>query len=142
MDAGCALCDELKRKDSVAFETENAFVLVNLRPLKLGHIMILPKRHVEVFDGLTPSEAHEMFSLIERCTRALGKEYKVYPFVCINPPHRRSELHVHIHLVPSSNGVREFLSRLENVPMNEEAPKHIRLEMKDRISRLLSSQKP
>lgn len=134
---GCALCNALREKVNVVSEGRLVFSMINLRPLKGGHVMVLPKRHVEEYSELTREEAKEMFEHIEKIAEAIKKEYGYYPFIAINPAHRRSERHVHIHLIPSARGAREFFALAENLPMNEEAPPEIRIEMRERIANRL-----
>ncbi|GEM_PF-776491 len=135
--AECNLCKELATGTHVIIETRYVFSLVNLRPLKEGHIMVLPKRHVESFDALTKEEAKEIFEVIEEHSEILKHEFGHYPFITINPHHMRSERHIHIHMVPSFNGTRELFAIAEGAPLNEEAPKEVRVRIKERIVKAL-----
>ncbi len=126
----CPLCEELKLKRRVITENKTAFVLVNLKLVKEGHVMILPKRHVERYDELTPEEAKDIADLIERVSDAIYKEYGHYPLIAINPVHRRTQPHIHIHLVPTDKGAREFFALVEKTPLNEVAPE-------DRLKKVL-----
>jgi len=138
MSDKCALCNELNNTRHVAYIGEHVFIVVNLRLLKPGHVLILPKKHRESFDQLTAAEAKEMFEVIEKCSKALKIVYGYYPIVAINPLTRRSEKHVHIHLVPSDYGLRDYIATYENLPHNEEAPSEIREIIKENIAKAMN----
>jgi diadenosine tetraphosphate (Ap4A) HIT family hydrolase len=137
MGQECALCNELKNMSHVAYVAKHTFVLVNLRLLKPGHVLVLPKAHRESFDALTKEEAKEMFDVIEKCSRALKKVYDKHPIVIINPPARRSQRHVHMHLVPAERGARDYIAAIENLPHNEESPPEIREIVREEIARAM-----
>jgi len=78
---------------------------------------------------LTDAEARDIFVLVDEFSELLKHKYSHYPLVAINPVHRRSERHIHIHMVPTNNGTREFLSAVEGVPKNKEASLEERLRV-------------
>ncbi|MGB9634947.1 MAG: HIT domain-containing protein [Candidatus Micrarchaeia archaeon] len=133
----CNLCRELLEMENVVVVGKHSFVLVNLRAIKDGHIMVLPIRHVEEYTELTEQESKEMFGFVEKMSHILHKEYGNPSLTVINPVHRRSERHVHIHLIPSKYGAREYISMVENVPANAEVAAHVRKEIRDRLQRAL-----
>ncbi len=118
----CDLCEEYRLKRRVVYENETAFVLVNLNLIKDGHVMVLPKRHVEKFNELTPKESKDIADLIELVSDVIYKEYGKYPIIAINPVHKRSQKHIHIHLIPTDKAAREFFALVEGTPLNETAP--------------------
>lgn len=131
----CPLCEELNSLKNVIHIGKHAFVLVNLRAVKKGHVMVLPKRHVLKYDDLREDEAKEFFDLVEATAKAIQKEYTHYPIIVINPINRRSEQHIHAHLIPSDKGAREFFSIAENLPLNEVAPQSERREVRELLSK-------
>ncbi len=135
----CALCKELASGENVVYTGKYTFVLVNLRAVKKGHIMVLPKRHVERYDKMCHKEAKEFFDNIEKAAKYVQEEYGDYPLIVINPVDRRSEPHIHAHLIPSSRGAREFFSAVENLPLNEVAPKVEREDVKNALSKRFRS---
>ncbi|MEM3364242.1 MAG: HIT domain-containing protein [Candidatus Micrarchaeia archaeon] len=136
----CALCEELQKRKNVAYISDHSFVLVNLRLLKPGHVLVLPKKHREAFDELTKDEAKEIFDTVERCARAIHKVYGHYPMVIINPQTKRSERHIHIHLVPTEYGARDYIAKIENLPYNEEAPAEIREIVREEIAKAMEEE--
>lgn len=133
----CALCKEIADKSYIITSNRHASCLINLRPVKEGHVMVIPNRHVERADELTAEEAKCVLDLVEQVSEALNREFGNYAFVTINPFHRRSERHFHIHLIPSFNGTRELFNIAEKTPLNEEAPPEKRREVHKRVVRHL-----
>ncbi|MCX8199987.1 MAG: HIT domain-containing protein [Candidatus Micrarchaeota archaeon] len=133
----CALCDELQKGKHVAYIGKHSFILVNLRLLKPGHVLVLPKRHLEAFDELTEEEAKEIFDVVEKCSHAINKVYSHYPIIVVNPKTKRSESHIHIHLVPTDYGARDYIAKIENLPYNEEAPSEIREIVREEIAKAM-----
>jgi diadenosine tetraphosphate (Ap4A) HIT family hydrolase len=122
-------------------ESDHAYSIVNLRPLKAGHVMVLPRRHVEHFSDLTKEESKEIFDMVEFMADVLLEEFDIYPIITINPIHARSEKHVHIHLVPSEKSIREFFAIAEHVPLNKEIPAKERIGLKERIKHAIAKRK-
>ncbi|MCX8206031.1 MAG: HIT family protein [Candidatus Micrarchaeota archaeon] len=133
----CALCKEISAQTYVITSNKHASCLINLRPVKDGHVMVIPNRHVERGDELTADEAKCVLDLVEQVSEALNREFGNYAFVTINPSHRRSERHFHIHLIPSFKGTRDLFSIAERTPFNEEAPAEKRKEICWRVTRHL-----
>lgn len=137
MISDCALCNELKKMSHIAYLGNHAFVLVNLRLLRPGHVLVLPREHRENFDEMTAAESKEMFEIIEKCSRALKKVYGYFPIVVINPLPKRSERHIHIHLVPSDRGARDYIALVDKLPYNVESPSEIREVVREEIAKAM-----
>lgn len=133
----CSLCTEVKRDGTTLFNGKYACVVINLHSLKKGHLMILPIRHVEKYNELTHEESKEMFELIERFSSIIHKAFGDFPIVTINPINNRSESHIHLHLIPTKNYTREYVSKVDNVPERVELSSEEINEIKNQIRRFL-----
>jgi diadenosine tetraphosphate (Ap4A) HIT family hydrolase len=99
----CPFCDA---KDRVLQENEHAFVLLS-NPRKVpGHLLVIPKRHVEEPWELTEAERHDVFALTDEYTQKLlaaklgnGVDLRqnFRPFM---QKGKLSVRHIHYHLVP------------------------------------------
>jgi ATP adenylyltransferase len=105
---GCIFCDEvLAGKDPldlIVHRGRHAFVVLNLYPYSVGHLMIVPYRHLGNLEDVSGEEMAEISGLLARAERTLGRE----------PEGRRQTIgmnvgrcagagvegHLHIHLVP------------------------------------------
>jgi histidine triad (HIT) family protein len=75
------------------------------RPLFHGHVLVVPRGHVETLADLPPDLVAPLFALVQRLTRAvehaLGAEGS---FVAINNRVSQSVPHLHVHVVPRRKG--------------------------------------
>lgn len=75
---------------------------VHIPPLEggdvyLGHLLVVPRRHVADFGGLDVSEASEIGVFMSRCTRALRRAGAENVYVATIG---HSFDHLHVHLLP------------------------------------------
>ncbi|MCF0247433.1 MAG: HIT family protein [Synergistes sp.] len=90
-----------------ALENDLAFALFDLTPVNKGHMLIIPKRHVQNFFDLTPEEETAMLDLLRKCKDLLEEKYHPdgYNFgVNCNECAGQSVMHVHMHLIPRYKG--------------------------------------
>ena len=116
-DKGCLFCRliaEIKdAKNFILRRSSYCFAILNIYPYNNGHLMIVPKRHVDSVHALSDAEKLDWLDLYEEARRALAKTLKPHGFnVGINigrvggagVPH-----HLHLHLVPRWKGDANFM---------------------------------
>lgn len=112
----CVLCDiRFSHRDSqLIYEDENVFVMMNIEPVKDGHVMILPVRHVKDLRDLTAQEAS---AFTNACDRAMSFIEKMFheegPMLIVNGWKFRSQEHLHAHVLPSKGGLRQLFVAAE-----------------------------
>lgn len=131
----CELCNAINEKYRLIKRTKNCFCIVTKAPLKEGHIMILPIRHVETFSDLTPEEAKEIFVLMDEIGNIIKSKFGEDIITHINKGKHSTQNHIHIHIVPSKGGLRELVSNLENIPLREDKSEEEMKKIKDKITR-------
>lgn len=97
----CPFCD-LKAKYFVA-EGDHCVLTANLFPYIDGHLLILPKRHVEKSENLNAEEWQETHKFFALAKRRLRKELGVdsFVFLCREGEESDSSLgHTHFHVIP------------------------------------------
>ncbi|MBI2435993.1 MAG: HIT family protein [Candidatus Hydrogenedentes bacterium] len=83
----------LEERDHVAF--------LDHRPLLHGHVLLVPRRHVETFLELGPEEIGAVYGLAQRLARALETGLSADgSFLAVNTRISQSVPHFHIHIVP------------------------------------------
>ena len=102
-DAACVFCNV---RAPIA-ENELAFAIFDRYPVSPGHVLILPKRHVESFFDTTSDERAAMLSLLnewkQHTDRKLAPDgYNVG--VNIGVAAGQTVMHVHMHLIPRFTG--------------------------------------
>ncbi|MGH7141631.1 MAG: HIT family protein [Minisyncoccia bacterium] len=98
----CPFCDP---KERVFKENEHAYCLLSNPRLMPGHLLVIPKRHVEKPWELSDEEVRDIFSLIKFLQQkivpalATGVDVRQHyrPFL---PESRTKVNHVHYHVLP------------------------------------------
>jgi histidine triad (HIT) family protein len=113
-DPDCAFCRVvLGTSDDavVVLEDERTLAFLDHRPLFPGHVLLIPREHVETLPDLPDELLPELFSNARLLARAmeegLGAEGS---FVAINNRVSQSVPHLHVHVAPRrrKDGLRGF----------------------------------
>lgn len=99
----CELC-----KDELAlFGDDNAYVRYDNNSLCMGHVLVVPRRHVADFFEMTWAEKVSVFALLDRAKADISREYSPDGYnigVNIGKAAGQSRMHVHVHLIPRYAG--------------------------------------
>lgn len=102
----CIFCN--KNDGGVILNTRFFIAKYDEYPVSPGHIIIIPKRHVEDYFLLTRYEREELFNeCIPQCHRLLEVKYKPDGYnIGINCGEAagQSIMHCHIHIIPRYKG--------------------------------------
>jgi histidine triad (HIT) family protein len=117
----CPFCDILtKNTERIIRESKNTFTVLSNPRLVPGHLLVIPKRHVEKFGELEEEERNELFDeavkleeiIFEKLASGCDMSQHYRPFIKQN---RLKINHLHIHLRP-----REFEDELYQKVMKYE----------------------
>ena len=114
----CELCTPAE----VLFETPLAYVRPDGNSLSKGHVIVVPKRHVESFFDMNAQEQAAVFELLHKTQKSLQALHKPDGYnigVNVGKAAGQSRMHVHVHLIPRytgdvpdpAGGVRRVLSK-------------------------------
>ena len=82
----------------MVYESEQVMAFLDINPIRLGHIQVIPLKHFNYFDDLPPAVAAEILDVGQRLARALKIACKVprvaFLFTGGDIPH------AHAHVVP------------------------------------------
>ena len=125
---GCIFCNRLKqtddRKNLILVRGESSFIMMNRYPYNNGHLMVAPNRHEGDIVKVEEDEIREVFSLIQKSTRALSISMKPDGFnIGVNLGRVAGagvEDHIHFHIVPRWNGDTNFMPVLGDVKVISE----------------------
>lgn len=91
----------------------SCFALLNTYPYTGGHLMIVPYKQVQDFNGLNDDELAELLKMTRRCQNALTRVMKPHGFnVGVNLGKVAGAgivEHLHIHVVPRWDGDTNFM---------------------------------
>ena len=96
----CPFCDIANKRASavIVWEDSDIVAFLDTRPIRKGHCLIIPKRHIESFEEMPSDLAARMMALGQRLARRMKTIYKVdrvaFLFAGSDVPH------THAHVFP------------------------------------------
>lgn len=130
----CVLCDSLeKERGRIVYQDEHVFVLVNIEPIKDGHVMILPVRHAQDLKDLDPNKSAAFLKAIDRCMHAVTELFSDPPMCFVNGWSFRTQAHLHAHVLPSKQGLRGLFSSSEGTEKRRRVDDALLEEMATRL---------
>jgi diadenosine tetraphosphate (Ap4A) HIT family hydrolase len=118
----CAFCSNPTIQERRIIENTLAFAFTTNIPIVPGHVLIIPKRHIQFYEEATSEEKEAMEELREKLKSALTKTFNAQGFNYAWNEGKvggQSVPHFHLHMVPRTEGdagiyqyePREFLYR-------------------------------
>jgi histidine triad (HIT) family protein len=103
---GCVFCEIVGGAAAArVLEAPAAVAFLDLRPLFKGHVLVVPRPHVETLGALAPAEVGPLFAVVQRVARAVERGLEADgSFVAVNNRVSQSVPHLHVHVVPRRRG--------------------------------------
>jgi len=121
-ERGCIFCNAAKSKskrDFVIIKTALSIAILNKFPYNNGHLMVCPLRHTSDIEALTNAEIVDLFGVIKKCKKKLGKMLHPHGYnIGINLGKDAGAgitNHLHIHIVPRYCGDMNFMPVISDV---------------------------
>ncbi len=98
----CPFCEVIKQKSWI-MESTHFFAIYDKYPVNLGHLLVIPKRHVSDYFELSKEELDDCLSFLERGKNLLNDKFNPDGFnigINIGKSAGQTIFHVHIHLIP------------------------------------------
>lgn len=104
MSATCIFCKIAKREipSHVVHDDADTFAFMDIRPIQPGHVLVIPKVHIDHFSDLPDDIATKVLLIAQRLAKTIRAEIK---------PPRVGLLvggfavpHAHLHVVPMHDG--------------------------------------
>lgn len=130
----CILCSALQNeRDHILHQDAHVFILVNIEPIKEGHVMILPVRHAEQLRDLTPDESSAFLKAIDRAMLAIAEAYEETPMCLVNGWKYRTQPHLHAHVLPSKKNLRGLYAASEDLEERKRGNEQVILRIKEAL---------
>lgn len=125
--ADCIFC---KKDTGLLCENELAKVFYDGYPVNEGHVLVVPKRHVETFFEATAEELAAINEMIFRAKDLLEERYRPDGYnIGVNVKHAggQSVFHLHVHVIPRylgdvenpRGGIRRIKKSIVSYPLED-----------------------
>jgi len=108
MGKKCFFCDiQMQNDDKRITENQYFFARYDDFPISNGHCEIIPKKHIESFFELNPSQVQSLYDLVKDVKEIIEERFKPDGYnIGINEGKAagRTQDHLHIHLIPRYHG--------------------------------------
>ena len=103
----CVFCDIVAKKipGHVVYEDETAVAFLDVKPLFVGHVLVVPREHVVTLPELPLESVGPFFERVQAIARAVPEALGSQgTFVAMNNVVSQSVAHLHCHVVPRTKG--------------------------------------
>ena len=110
----CVFCGVVTGEvaSNIVHRDEQTIAFLDRAPLFLGHTLVMPIAHVETLDDLAPAQVGTLFDAVRRMSIAVQAACAADgSFVAVNTRMSQSVPHVHVHVVPRTEGDGLFSPR-------------------------------
>lgn len=112
----CPFCNIEKKNYLV--ESELAFAVRDIYPVSKGHLLVIPKKHIENYFDLSREYRIACWDLVSEVKELLQNKYNPDGYnvgMNINRIAGQSVLHAHIHVIPRYSGQKNKNFAIENM---------------------------
>lgn len=106
-DVSCLFCRIIDgdAPAHVVLDTEDVVGFLDVRPVFKGHVLLVPREHVDTLLDLPPSMVDPLFATTQRVAAAVTEAFVAQgTFVAMNNVVSQSVPHLHVHVVPRTKG--------------------------------------
>ena len=131
----CELCNAVNEEHRIIKQTKHSFCIICLDPLKLWHVMVLPKRHVTQtnMSDLSAEESKDIIWLLDEMQEVIENLTEESAIILKNNWKHITQTHLHFHIFPSKWYLRNLVGNFENIPERESISDEKYIEMRDLI---------
>lgn len=137
MEDNCLFCRIVSGElpATVVYEDQNSVAFLDIRPLFVGHTLLVPRVHVETLGELPEKLVGPYFETVQLLSRVVEKAMDAEgTFVAMNNRVSQSVPHLHVHVVPrrKKDGLKGFFWPRTKYKNNEEME-----EVREKIAAVL-----
>jgi histidine triad (HIT) family protein len=109
----CTFCAIVagEKPAAIVWHDDHTLAFLDARPLFKGHVLVVPREHVETLPDVTDAQLAPLFASVRRLARAVEVGLAADgSFVAMNNRVSQSVPHLHVHVVPRrrKDGLRGF----------------------------------
>ncbi len=138
----CALRDDDERVVSLkVYQDEVIFIVLNIYPYNIGHLMVCLNRHVMNFTELTKEEISHVFRSIQGLQLLLNDLYKPHGYnIGLNQGKNAGASidHIHWHVVPRFPSELGYIDIVGNTRIAVEGLDSVKKKIENKIDKYLN----
>ena len=109
----CTFCQIISHEleAAIVYEDELTVAFLDVRPLFVGHTLVVPRQHLETLPDVPPHLLTPLFSTVQLVSQGIERGLDADgTFIAQNNKVSQSVPHVHIHVIPRKfkDGLRGF----------------------------------
>ena len=131
-DESCIFCKIVRKQApaSIIYEDETVMAFLDIRPLNMGHMLVIPKAHyIDIFD-IPEEQLSQVYRIAKQVSFAVKKATNADGISIIQQNGKAAGqdiFHMHVHVVPRYDGQKlprfSDLKEVERVSLDEMAKK-------------------
>lgn len=109
MSASCAFCDLIHgaAEVSVCYEDSDAIAFMDIQPVNAGHVLVVPRQHLESLFDVPPELGSHLFEVTMRVANAVRRVTNCEDMnIVVNSGQHAGQdvFHYHVHIIPRRQG--------------------------------------
>ncbi len=117
----CIFCKIVEKKipARIISESDKSLAFLDAFPVTKGHALVVPKKHYDKIQQMSPDENADLFKLVQQVTAKIDKLTNAELIAIHNGKESGQEVpHVHVHIIPrsASDGAGAVHSMFRNRP--------------------------
>jgi len=101
----CLFCQIVQKKiqANIVYEDQNYIAILDIHPANKGHVLVIPKNHIDDFLKMDEEHTKELFSVVQRVANGVKKATNsdALNIVQNNGAAAGQAIpHVHVHIIP------------------------------------------
>jgi len=93
------------------YEDEHVYAFMDIMPVSKGHVLLIPKKHIENVYDFSEEEASRLFTAAPKIANALKAEFEPVGMNLLSnngAPAGQSVFHFHLHFIPRYDNTDGF----------------------------------
>lgn len=105
MSEPCAFCDIAQKEApaSIVYEDEKVIAFMSIRPINIGHTLVVPKKHYENIYEIPEDEVAHLYTVVKKIAHAVQKAVNAEGIRIVqNNGEAAGQVvfHMHAHIIP------------------------------------------
>ena len=118
MSESCIFCKIVQKEApaSIVYEDEKVVAFLSIRPINVGHTLIVPKEHYENIHDIPEEEVSYLYKIVKKLAPAVKKAVEAEGIRIVqNNGEAAGQVifHLHVHIIPMNKDSR-WMHHLEN----------------------------